>query len=179
MLYHSNLNLQDMTREEIKKFLDNTKVYVNGKSKEIQEKLFSFGYRWADGNNTEVCKEDEPFLLIYDDGYITYENYISNFVDHENREISADEILSLEITEPTYRPFKDAEECWQEMLKHQPFGWFKSKVTGNFAHVGNVCQFENKADITWSTNEKEYFTLDSVFETYTFADGTPFGIKEE
>ena len=24
---------------------------------------------------------------------------------------------------PTYRPFKNAEECWQEMLKHKPFGW--------------------------------------------------------
>lgn len=32
-----------MTREEIKEFLDDTKVYVNGKGKEIQEKLFSFG----------------------------------------------------------------------------------------------------------------------------------------
>ena len=26
-------------------------------------------------------------------------------------------------TKPTYRPFKDNEECWNEMLKHQPFGW--------------------------------------------------------
>lgn len=25
--------------------------------------------------------------------------------------------------EPKYRPFKDAEECWQEMLKHEPFGY--------------------------------------------------------
>ena len=24
--------------------------------------------------------------------------------------------------ESKYRPFKDAKECWQEMLKHQPFG---------------------------------------------------------
>ena len=29
--------------------------------------------------------------------------------------------------EPKYRPFKDAEECWQEMLKHQPFGFTKFK----------------------------------------------------
>ena len=29
--------------------------------------------------------------------------------------------------ETTYRPFKDAEECWKEMLKHKPFGWLKSK----------------------------------------------------
>ena len=29
--------------------------------------------------------------------------------------------------EPKYRPFKSQEECWTEMLKHQPFGWVKSK----------------------------------------------------
>lgn len=29
--------------------------------------------------------------------------------------------------EPKFRPFKDAEECWQEMQKHQPFGWVKFK----------------------------------------------------
>lgn len=27
--------------------------------------------------------------------------------------------------EPKYRPFKDAEECWQEMQEHQPFGGLK------------------------------------------------------
>ena len=25
--------------------------------------------------------------------------------------------------ESKYRPFKDSEECWNEMLKHQPFGY--------------------------------------------------------
>ena len=25
-------------------------------------------------------------------------------------------------TEPKYLPFKNAEECWQEMLNHHPFG---------------------------------------------------------
>ena len=28
--------------------------------------------------------------------------------------------------EPKYRPFKTQEECWNEMLKHQPFGWIYS-----------------------------------------------------
>lgn len=30
--------------------------------------------------------------------------------------------------EPTYRPFANAEECWAEMQKHQPFGWIKGKL---------------------------------------------------
>lgn len=24
--------------------------------------------------------------------------------------------------EPTFRPFRNTEECWEEMQKHQPFG---------------------------------------------------------
>lgn len=31
--------------------------------------------------------------------------------------------------EPKYRPFKDAEECWAEMQKHQPVGFMKLKDT--------------------------------------------------
>ena len=37
--------------------------------------------------------------------------------------------------EPKYRPFKDAEECWQDMQKHQPFGWLKDKNEIGRAHV--------------------------------------------
>ena len=29
-----------------------------------------------------------------------------------------------------YRPFKTQEECWDEMLKHQPFGWVKEISSG-------------------------------------------------
>jgi len=35
---------------------------------------------------------------------------------------------------PTYRPFKDAEECWNEMLKHQPFG----VVRDNYKNIKDV-----------------------------------------
>lgn len=41
-------------------------------------------------------------------------------------------------SEPKYRPFKDMEECWQEMLKHQPFGWLKAKESKSVALIGNV-----------------------------------------
>lgn len=74
--------------------------------------------------------------------------------------------------EPNYRPFKDAEECWQEMLKHQPFGWLKSKTDKNYSFILNVdedsCHFAG--DESWSFAD--------LLETETFADGTPFGIKE-
>ena len=32
-------------------------------------------------------------------------------------------------SEPKYRPFKTKEECWNEILKHQPIGWLKEKKT--------------------------------------------------
>lgn len=74
--------------------------------------------------------------------------------------------------EPKYRPFKDAEECWQEMLKHQPFGWVYEK------------ERNARTEINYIHNEGVMFSCGSVlfermFDIYTFADGTHFGILEE
>lgn len=81
---------------------------------------------------------------------------------------------------PKYRPFKDAEECWQEMQKHQPFGWIKGpgeyknissiRTTGSYPILINVEirgeQYEISRDMS------------KMFKDYTFADGSIFGIKE-
>ena len=83
--------------------------------------------------------------------------------------------------EQKYRPFKSQEECWQEMLKHQPFGWLKSKMNGRFSCIGEVYgsdEFET-VYIALSTSESLSRSSDSMFEQYTFYDGTTFGIKEE
>ena len=65
--------------------------------------------------------------------------------------------------EPKYRPFKSVEECWNEMQKHQPFGWLKSKASLQL----------NSYEIS------EFSDWERRFNAYTFADGTPYGIKEE
>lgn len=83
--------------------------------------------------------------------------------------------------EPKCRPFKSMEECWQEMQKHQPLGWLKSKKNGRFRCIGEVSwsdEFET-VHIALSTSESLSRSSDSVFDEYTFADGTPFGIREE
>ena len=67
--------------------------------------------------------------------------------------------------EPTYRPFKDKEECWNEMLKHQPFGWIKEIEDGTYR------------PITSSISNNDIF-FSNMLLAYTFADGTPFGIIE-
>lgn len=54
------------------------------------------------------------------------------------------------------------------------------KKTGGFAVIGAVkCVENNKVGITWATNESVTYMQDDVFKSYTFSDGTPFGIKEE
>lgn len=75
--------------------------------------------------------------------------------------------------EVKYRPFKDAEECWQEMQKHQPFGWVKDRNGSKFVieNVDSRGFVEVYDEGTCSFNE--------VFEIRTFADGTPFGVKME
>lgn len=78
--------------------------------------------------------------------------------------------------EAKYRPFKDAEECWQEMLKHQPFGVVKDKYFANYqTHRAFACLITNGCDFGGYEDE----TFESCFKNLLFADGTPFGIKEE
>lgn len=98
--------------------------------------------------------------------------------------------------EPNYRPFASAEECWQEMQKHQPFGWIKAipnkeyKVkyypnskddTALYYQVQKVAPGYIKYDdindcCEIGEQDKSY---KDVFKVITFADGTPFGILEE
>ncbi len=74
--------------------------------------------------------------------------------------------------EPTYRPFKDAEECWNEMQKHQPFGWVKYE--GFYITIADV----KKSVIIFADNENDDYTFNEAFELCTFADGSVFGVKE-
>lgn len=83
--------------------------------------------------------------------------------------------------EPKYRPFKTQEECWNEMLKHQPFGWVKSKKSERHFSIGSVLWNNDFNDVfvTFAFDGMLGRSSKSVFEDFTFDDGTPFGIKEE
>lgn len=101
--------------------------------------------------------------------------------DEINLEYEGQKIKHLIKPEPKYRPFKTKEECWNEMLKHQPFGWVKSKDKGYFHLIGLV-QFASELEdvmITFATSEQLARSSRSISENYIFADGTPFGMKEE
>lgn len=76
--------------------------------------------------------------------------------------------------EPKYRPFKDAEECWQEMLKHQPFGY-------TFDRFNNIRDSITKVATTGVSYDSPIVVIsfEEVFDRFVFADGVPFGIKVE
>ena len=81
--------------------------------------------------------------------------------------------------EPKYRPFKNQEECWNEMQKHQPFGFLVSKDDGYFYLIVSVQSENDFKDvvITLATEPNTEYSCAYIFEHYIFSDGTPFGIK--
>ena len=74
--------------------------------------------------------------------------------------------------EPTYRPFKNGEECWQEMQKHQPFGWVKSTLFKDFDLVQRVTTLYVEIN-------REIIDYKDALEKFTFADDNNFGVKVE
>ena len=80
--------------------------------------------------------------------------------------------------ESIYRPFKTKEECWNEMLRHQPFSYLVDGNSNITQVNGLLTNASNEIFITLSCT---IGILDSkyLFNKYKFVDGTPFGIKEE
>lgn len=111
----------------------------------------------------EEVKNLLPIIQAYADGKnIQYLNKDFIWDDFEDQTFFGGVSYRIK-PEPKYRPFKTTEECWNEMLKHQPFGWVKDKE-GQYIQIGSV-KYEN--------NFNHYFKI------FTFTDGAPFGIKDE
>lgn len=73
--------------------------------------------------------------------------------------------------EPKYRPFKDAKECWAEMLKHQPFGWVVGRRDGVMYLIRCLEYVSVYTSIQYSFKD--------AFDKFAFADLVPFGVKVE
>ena len=73
--------------------------------------------------------------------------------------------------EPKYRPFKTIEECWNEMHNHPDFGWVLANNRKIMYHIDSV-------EWVLVINGNSYI-FDDMYRTYTFLDGTPFGMLEE
>ncbi len=81
--------------------------------------------------------------------------------------------------EPKYRPFKDGNECFEEMKKHEPFGWVYADLLNEFNGALMQITLINNNGYRFVTDrqDRSYNDAFGVNPVY-FADGTPFGIKE-
>ena len=146
-----------MTREEAKRRAELYSALADGKAIQVQNPVTS---KWE-------------YLDI---------NKIGEFMEELNYRIKP---------EPQYRPFKTQEECWNEMLKHQPFGWIYSKNRSCYYCIISVeedrIELPPREQSRSKTPLKEFYLknyhcfFEEALELFklTFADGTPFGIKEE
>lgn len=131
----------------------------------------------------EKVKEMLPILQAYAEGKVIECRTKPSAIEDENVPNDWTEMKEIEYwnnteyrikQEPTYRPFEDAEECWAEMSKHEPFGFTKFKnAKGGYYMV----TFIASGVIVGMNNTP--FSYENMFDSYVFADGTPFGIKEE
>ena len=119
----------------------------------------------------EIKRRAELYSALADGKTIQILNMEGNWVDVEVKKLNyIPETLKFRIKpEPKYRPFKTQEECWQEMMKHQPFGWIKSKITKQIYCIGVVAEEEMYCF-------DDFWNYQDAFEQFTFIDGTPFGI---
>ena len=128
-------------------------------TREKMKKLLPIIQAWVDGKIIQVWTND----TWVDEEYPCFFEELSQFrIKPESK----------------YRPFKTQKEYWNEMLKHQPFGWLKSIKKQEKVHIGRVFDTPDGVLITLSINEGLNYSSSYLFNKYTFADGTPFGIKE-
>ena len=128
------------------------------------------------------AKEFYPILKAYAEGKVIECRTKPSFIegtDVPNDWAEMREIVFWNNTDyrikpdPKYRPFKEAEECWQEMQKHQPFGWLKDKKDGHYVLITGV----NDDTCGMSLNGNAAWSLSGIMDLFTFADGVPFGVK--
>ena len=133
-----------MTREESKAFYPILQAFAEGKVIECRTKPSALSKSWQDMNEWTEMKEIE-------------------FWNNTEYRVKP---------EPTYRPFKNGEECWQEMQKHQPFGWVKSTLFKDFALVKRVTTLYVEIN-------RDIIDYKDALEKFTFADDNNFGVKVE
>lgn len=138
-----------MNRNQAKVFSPIIQAFAEGKVIECRTRTWELNKGWQYSTNWKKTEE-----LKFQD---TYEYRIK--------------------PEPKCRPFKDAEECWNEMQKHQPVGWVK-QINGKGIEVCIHCGVI-KGDWILTAVDEVSFPFDGMYNNYTFVDGTPFGIKEE
>lgn len=123
--------------------------------------------------NRNQAKELLPFIQAFAEGKAIQQTDGYDWYDLDDPDFMASSSSYRIKPEPKYRPFANAKECWQEMQKHQPFGWVKDE-DGNKTFIGSI-----NSDNSVCMCNSEILFLKDIFEDFTFIDGISFGVKVE
>ena len=125
----------------------------------------------------EEAKEWLPIIQAWAEGKpIQYQINPGSWVIDINKDLYTSNPPSNYRIKPEskYRPFQSQEECWNEMLKHQSLGWVR--------YDDSITAIQNIAPEGITVNDgikTSNFYFEECLMNVKFADGTPFGIKEE
>ena len=118
----------------------------------------------------EQAKELLPFIQAFAEGKEIQQTDGYDWYDLDDPDFMANGNSYRIKPGPKYRPFTNIEECWNEMLKHQPLGWIKNEC-GNIFNI--IAIFKDSINL----NEcSAYYS--ELCKQFKFIDSTPFGIKE-
>lgn len=139
-----------MDRNQAKEFYPFLQAFAEGREIECRTKPSALSKSWQDMNEWTEMKE------------IEFWSNIEYRIKPESK------------TKAKCRPFANIEEGLQEILKHRPLWYLKSKENWEQFQILDIKINENKVFI------KGYglLCLADVMKYFNFPDGTPFGIKE-
>ena len=120
----------------------------------------------------EEAKQLLPIIQAFAEGKEIQQTDGYDWYDLDNPDFMASGSSYRIKPETKYRPFKNADECWQEMQKYKPFGWLKDKNDG---HLTLITVVDN--DKMMALNGRVGWDFLGMMNNYVFANGTPFGIK--
>ena len=130
----------------------------------------------------QEIREAAKVMEAYANGKkIQYLNDDNEWIDAPNPLFDWDNCVYRIKPEDTYRPFETKEECWNEMLKHNEFGWVKSKTRDANKHISNI-EKDIEGNVWYvaaSFSGIEKYSPKQMLDYFVFMDGEPFGIKEE
>ena len=112
---------------------------------------------YADGKDLQICGQDSN-------------EWADVVIPVFNWELNSYRIKP----EPIYRSFRNTDECFEEMKKHEPFGWVVNEV-GVYSFICGV----RKDAILFSLEPIVSLDFRNALFKCAFADGAPFGIKED
>ena len=123
----------------------------------------------------EEAKQLLPIIQAFAEGKAIQQTDGYDWYDLDDPDFMANGSSYRIKPETKYRPFKNADKCWQEMQKHQPFGWIKDPRS--FSYI--IYLEEEMIGYGRVSGTILHDNFKDALRCFTFADGTPFGVKVE